>query len=189
MAAQQGSQTIKRWPEESREAAQLVIDKYGEPDEITETELKWFNRGKWKRIIASKAFYKHNFPAPHTDSIENVINYRVPVDKFSTLAEFDGSVIVERTAGEVSARCHDEEANFLALNLMHDIITGNKTAEQARHYYAKEFTDARRKRSTPYMEGLRFSPDEGTAADPDTRILSDDDLQEAAREGKERHLQ
>ncbi len=32
------------------------------------------------------------------------------------VAEFDGSVIVERTAGEVSARCHDEQANFLALN-------------------------------------------------------------------------
>ncbi len=29
-------------------------------------------------------------------------------------AEFDGSVIVERTAGEVLARCHVEEANLLA---------------------------------------------------------------------------
>jgi hypothetical protein len=31
----QGSQTIRSWPEESREAAQLVIDQYGEPDEAT----------------------------------------------------------------------------------------------------------------------------------------------------------
>jgi hypothetical protein len=31
------------------------------------------------------------------------------------LVRFDGSVIIERTAGEVSARCHDEEANRLAL--------------------------------------------------------------------------
>jgi hypothetical protein len=28
---------------------------------------------------------------------------------FTPLAHFDGSVIVERTAGEVSARCHDEQ--------------------------------------------------------------------------------
>jgi hypothetical protein len=54
MAAQQGSQTIERWPEESREAAQLVIDKYGGSDESTETEFEWFNHGKWKHIIASK---------------------------------------------------------------------------------------------------------------------------------------
>jgi hypothetical protein len=32
----------------------------------------------------------------------------------AALARFDGSVIIERTAGEVSAR-HDEEANRLAL--------------------------------------------------------------------------
>jgi hypothetical protein len=30
----------------------------------------------------------------------------VPVEQFNPLAAFDGSVIVERTAGEVSARCH-----------------------------------------------------------------------------------
>ncbi|HET7307408.1 MAG TPA: hypothetical protein VFK24_06315 [Gammaproteobacteria bacterium] len=186
MATQQGLQTIERWPEASREAAQLVIEKYGEPDEATDSALKWLNRGQWKRIVASKTFYEHDFPAPHIDAVESVINYRVPVDKVSALAQFDGSVVVERTAGEVSARCHDEEANFLALNLMHDIVTGAKTVEQARDYYAKEFTDARRKKPTPYMEGLKFAPADGSAADPDTRMLSDDDLKQAAREGKRR---
>lgn len=185
MNAQQRSQTIERWPEASREAAQIVIDKYGEPDEATETELKWLNRGQWKRIVASRTFYEHDFPAPHIDAVESVINYHVPVDKFSALAEFDGSVVVERTAGEVSARCHDEQANFLALNLMHDIVTGARTVDEARDSYAREFTDARRKKPTPYMEGLRFSPGDGNAADPDMRILSDDDLRQAAREGKQ----
>ena len=61
----QGSQQIKSWPEESREATQLVIDKYGEPDEVTESELIWHKRAEWKRIVASKAFYQHDFPAPH----------------------------------------------------------------------------------------------------------------------------
>ena len=41
-------------------------------------------------------------------------------------------VSVKRTAGDVSARCHDEEANSLPLNLMHDIVTGTKTPEEAR---------------------------------------------------------
>jgi hypothetical protein len=151
-------QRIQRWPNDSRQAAQLVIDKYGEPDEATDSQLVWHKRGAWKRIVASKAFYRHNFPAPHIDAVESVIDYRVPVDKFSSLAEFDGSVVVERTAGEVSARCHDEEANFLALNLMHDIVTGAKTPKEARDYYAKEFADYRRKKPTPYMEKLRFTP-------------------------------
>jgi hypothetical protein len=131
-------------------------------------------------------FWAHNFPAPHIDAVESVIDYLVPPEKFTPLAEFDGSVIVERTAGEVSARCHDEQANFLALNLMHDIVTGAKTAQEARDYYAKEFADYRRKKPTPYMEKLRFTPANGNAADPDERVLSDEDLKKAEEEGKRR---
>ncbi len=180
-----GSQIIKSWPQESREAAQLVIDKHGEPHEATATQLVWHEVGHWKRIVATKTFYPHEFPAPHIDAVESFIDYRVPVEKFTALAEFDGSVVVERTAGEVSARCHDEEANNLALNLMHDVVTGRKTVEEARGYYAKEFVDYRRGRPTPYMEKLHFSPG-GETADADVRMLSDRELEEAAAEGKQR---
>lgn len=177
---------IRSWPEESREAAQLVIDQYGEPDEATDSELVWHRRGPWKRLIASKAFHRHEFPAPHHDSVESVIDYRVPADMFTALAEFDGSVVAERTTGEVSARCHDEQANNLALNLMHDIVRGKKSVDEARRYYAKEFLDFRRKLPTPYMERLRFTPSSEGTADPDVRVLSDQDLERAADEGKER---
>lgn len=176
---------IEKWPRQSREAAQLVLDKHGEPDEQTESRLVWFSRNPWKRIVASRTYYDHKFPAPHIDSVESVIDYRVPPDKFSDLAAFDGSVIVERTAGEVSARCHDEQANYLALNLMHDIVTGKRTVEDARRYYAKEFLDFRRKKPTPYMERLQFSPPSNEAADPDERIISDEELKKAQEEGGE----
>jgi hypothetical protein len=182
----QAAEIIKRWPEESREAASAVIKKYGEPSEATPSELIWHKPGPWKRIVAGKIFFKHDFPAPHIDAVESVIDYHVPEDKFTPLAEFDGSVIVERTAGEVSARCHDEQANFLALNLMHDIVTGKKNVQQAREYYAKEFTDFRRKKPTPYMEKLRFAPANGSVGDPDERVLSDTDLQKAKEEGERR---
>lgn len=183
--AMKGSQYIEHWPEESREAAQLVIDEYGEPDEATESQLTWHRPGPWKRIIASKQFYQHNFPIPHFDSVQSAIDYAVPREKFTPLAEFDGSVVVERTIGEVSARCHDEQANFLALNLMHDVVTDTKTVKEARDYYAKEFLDYRRKKPTPYMEKLHFRPKDRGAADPDVPILSDQDIKEAIKEGRE----
>ncbi|KKB11080.1 hypothetical protein VE25_14980 [Devosia geojensis] len=178
---------MQTWPEESREAAKLVLDAYGEPDETSQSQLIWHKAGPWKRIVASKAFFNHNFPAPHIDSVESFIDYHVPPEKFSDLAAFDGSVIVERTAGEVSARCHDEQANFLALNLMHDIVTGAKSVEEARAYYAKEFADYRRKKPTPYMEKLRFTPDGRDTADPDERMLFDEDLKKAQQEGRKAH--
>ena len=179
-----GSQVIQEWPQESREATQLVIDQYGEPDEATKTQLTWHRKGPWKRIVATQFFFRHNFPAPHIDCVESFIDYRVPIDKFTPLAEFDGSVVAERTAGEVSARCHDEQANFLALNLMHDVVTGKKSVQEARQYYAKEFLDYRRKKPTPYMERLHFTPGSGDTGDPDTRLLSDEDLARAVEEGK-----
>src|SRR3546814_16591596 len=94
------SRRCSRWQRQARQD--------GEPDEVTDTQLVWHRPGPWKRMIASKACYRHDFPAPHTDSVESVIDYRVPPDKFTALAEFDGSVMAERTAGEVSARCHEE---------------------------------------------------------------------------------
>jgi hypothetical protein len=134
-------------------------------------------------MVATKAFFPHSFPAPHIDAVESVIDYRVRPESFTVLAQFDGSVIAERTAGEVSARCHDEEANNLELNLMHDIVTGEKDVAGAREYYAKEFLDYRRKQPTPYMEKLGFTPAEGSG-DPHERVLSDEELQRAKDEGK-----
>ena len=184
--SQQGSGIIAAWPEESREAARLVIDKYGEPHEATDSQLIWHDVGPWKRMVATKQFWQHDFPAPHIDSVESVLDYRVPPEQFTPLARFDGSVVCERTAGEVSARCHDEEANNLALNLVHDIVTGEKSVDEARAYYAKEFADYRRKQPTPYMDALRFEAGGGGTGDPDARVLSDEELDRAAHEGEER---
>jgi hypothetical protein len=183
MSEQQGSQIIEDWPEQSREAAQLVIDSYGEPHESTPSVLTWYDVGPWKRLMASKVYHDHEFPIPHIDSVVSYVDYRVPVDKATPLMQFDGSVIIERTAGEVGARCHDEQANLLALNLMHDIVTDEKSVDEARRYYAHEFLNYRRKEPTPYMDGLRV-PSGGDTADRDQRILSDDDLEQAAREGE-----
>lgn len=67
---------------------------------------------------------------------------------------------------------------------MHDIVSGAKNVDEARAYYAKEFADYRRKTPTPYMERLHFAPGDGHAGDPDVRILSDKDLEAAAKEGQ-----
>lgn len=175
------------WPGESREAAQLVIEKYGDPDEATDSVLIWNARGPWKRITAYRDFDSHNFPAPHNDAVESFLQHAVPSEKASEVVEFDGSVVINRTRGELSARCHDEEANFLALNLAHDIVEGKKTVQQAREYYAHEFLAYRRKDPTPYMEGLRFEPNGGR--DADEPLLSDEQLEEAMTAGKAKDAQ
>ncbi|GAA4288247.1 hypothetical protein [Georgenia daeguensis] len=63
----------------------------------------------------------------------------------------------------------------------------SKTVAEARTYYAKEFAGYRRGEPTPYMEKLHFTAGTGTA-DPDERILSDEELEQAAEEGRQKGL-
>jgi hypothetical protein len=98
---------------------------YGDPEEATDSVLIWNKAGPWKRIVAYRKLDPHNFPAPHYDSVESFLDHAIPPEKTGPLAEFDGSVVFNRTRGELSARCH-EEANFLALNLANDVATGQK---------------------------------------------------------------
>lgn len=152
------------WKAKPREVAGKIIAKYGRPQEANSQALVWRDNGPWKRTILINEEIPHEFPIPHKDMLEQVINYRVEPEKSDELAEYDGSVIVERTRGEISARCDKEEANFLALNLANDIVTGKKSADEARTFYAEAVIQ---KKHPEYMKGLVFTPATANAGDPD----------------------
>jgi hypothetical protein len=177
---------IKDWPEDQRETTQVMIGQYGEPDEATSSLLIWRNKGQWVEIVASKQGTQHDFPFPHLDIVESVAAYRVPPDKFSELAAFDGSVTVRRTQGLISARCHDEMANLLAINLSHDIILGKKTVEDARKAYVDIMVDYRAKKPTPYMDALQFPEQKGTG-DPDVTLITPEELKKRAGNAEPRN--
>jgi hypothetical protein len=120
--------------------------------------LIWNKAGPWKRIVAYRKLDPHNFPAPHYDSVESFLDHAIPPEKTGPLAEFDGSVVFNRTRGELLARCHDEEANFLALNLANDVATGQESVEKALDYYAHEFLAYRRK-DPPVHGGAEVLPE------------------------------
>jgi hypothetical protein len=65
------------------------------------------------------------------------IDYQVPVGLVGEITRYDGSCLVDRTAGEAGARCDSEAANTITLNLMHEIVTGKRTVEEAREVYAE----------------------------------------------------
>lgn len=158
----------------------MMIQKYGAPQEVTEERLIWTNNGPWKRTILTRQETKHDFPLPHTDFMEQVINYRVPVEMFDDLAAFDGSVMAERTTGELSARCDKEENNILALNLANEVITGKRTAMEAH----KEFTNViaksmASKEKHAYQQKLQFEVKSGSMADPDKVTLTPTQMSQA----------
>ena len=163
---------VANWPDVSSKVAQTVMDTYGPPHEATPSFLIWFNNGPWKRTMLSRDPVPHDFPVPHPDLLEQIIDYQVPPEMFDELAHYDGSVIVERTKGEMSARCDAEQANFLALNLANDIVTGERTVEEARQFYGETMKAFKEEgQSDPYLEGFVFELPEGNTNDPDEQIV------------------
>lgn len=170
---------LKSWPEASQMAAKEMMDKYGKPNATTPHMLVWHNNGPWKKTIIYDKETKHIFPVDHTDVMEQEINYKVPADKFSDLAEYDGSVSVHRTDGVISAKCDFEGANFLALNLANDVITGKKTVQAARDFYTntiKEFV--LEKKTSPYMKSFQFTVAKGDTGFTDENSVSKEVMEE-----------
>lgn len=187
VTAESAKNLIAQWPKTSKEAGNAMIQKYGAPDETTATMLVWHDNGPWTHTIVYREPVQHDFPIPHEDVLEQFINYDVPADKFDDLAEYDGSVIAERTKGILSARCDKEGANILALNLANDIITGEKTVRKAREFYGETIKAKMNGESPEYMTGFVFDVAQGNTADPDVTIVEVDKGNMKAGEMKPNH--
>lgn len=161
------------WDDEPQEIANQMQDKYGLPDEATPSRLIWYDTGMWKRSVLHRDGVPHHFPKEHTDYLKQVIDYQAPTDEYDNLATFDGSVLLDRTKGEMAARCDKEAMNFLAINLAHDIITGDKTVDEARQHYAKTAVKAMMGAEPDYTTDFQFGLPEGDQHDPDETIVTD----------------
>ncbi len=167
MLMMSADKTIAGWPKTPKEVAMKMIAKYGQPNEVTPTMLMWHGNGPWKHTMVFKQEVQHDFPGPHTDLLQQVIDYKVPLDKYDDLAMYDGSVVVERTNGVISARCDLEEANFLALNLAHDVATGKRSVADARKFYAETIMAFKKGGKPAYTQSLQFKMPMGRTADAD----------------------
>ncbi len=163
---------IKDWPQESKAAAEAMLRKYGVPQEATATHLRWQDNRPWTRTVVHKATVEHDFPAKHMDVLEQVVPYRVPLNFFEALATFNGSVVADRTRGELTAHCDSEATNILALNLAHDIVRGHKTVAQAREAMGAGLREIGAGRVPDDARELRLGPPQGDLRDPDTATVA-----------------
>lgn len=155
------------WPKASREAVMFMMQKYGPPMEMTPSMAMWGKTGPWKRTVVYSYEVQHDFPGPHTDVMQQWIDYRLNPEDVDNITAYDGSVVVERTNGEISARCDKEAANFLAINLANEIAMKKRNKESARMKYGEEIKKMKAGQMTPYTSGLMFTPKVGGTRDPD----------------------
>jgi hypothetical protein len=88
------------------------------------------------------------------------------------IAQFDGSILVDRTRGEVSARCDSEAANVLGLNMVHELVTGKRDVAGARRTSEQNTVAYNLGRDAPYAQRLLFEPPDGGTEDLDQSAIS-----------------
>lgn len=158
---------IADWPEEQRKLASELVAKYGDPDEMTPSRLMWFDNHPWKRTTLYREGVRHDFPFPHSDTLEQAVDYRVPVDRACDLLRFIGSLTIRRTAGELAAQCNGEAVNLLSINLADEICTGRADVEGARAQFAENIDKLLLGEETALTQGFTFSVMRGGTAEPD----------------------
>jgi hypothetical protein len=162
----------KEWPEAARNAARDIMQKYGPPQEATANLLIWRENGPWKRTLVHKDAIEHAFPKEHKDAIEQVVPYKVPLNFFNALAVYNGSVVADRTRGELTSFGDSETTNMLSLNLAHEIMRGRMTAEQAREAHTQAVRDAEGGKPPEMAQKLLVGSPQGDLRDPDTATIT-----------------
>jgi hypothetical protein len=157
---------LATWPEKTRQLAAQLVTKYGAPKDVSDQQISWYKNGPWKRSTLYREEVQHNFANPHKDVLEQVVAYKVLADKLAMLAAFNGSVVVNRTRGEMASISDGEDTNFLALNVADDLIKGERDVEQARTYFAQIIRARMIKEPEGYLQALKFKPSTDSA-DPD----------------------
>lgn len=148
----------KDWPARPRLAIQEMLEKYGEPVEVSSQSVVWHDEGPFKRIMVTQDETPHDFPKPHLDFIEHTINFNVPLKKIDDLIAFDSSITINKTVGEMSARCDHEGHNVLSLNIAKEIINGRYTVDQARKVFGDNVVNDVLGKNPAYLQKLTFVP-------------------------------
>ncbi len=165
-AEEWAQKNLQGWPPRTIALAVDLIKKYGEPYDATPHQITWYRNGPWERTAVFKEATPHKFPKLHEDVLEQTVDYRVPLEKVADLLKYNGSLVIDRTRGELSAHCDSEQQNFITLNIANDIVTGNRDVEQALAYPPQTIVGTRDHDPEKYPQKLRFKAPSPPTADP-----------------------
>lgn len=136
------------WPLLAREQAQHLVAEHGSPDVAAGDFLEWHKVGEWQSVRVRR-----------DGLVEETVAYQVPQQRAASMQTFDGQLFVDLYHREVTAVGENEEVNCLRLNLMHDVVTGQKTRGQAWERYEWGQQALHWHWPDPYLTQLQFHTD------------------------------
>ena len=139
------------WPLAARTVIEEIIDRYGEPNEMSADRLVWRYNSPWKRTVV---YCRGRLV------LEQAVEYRFPPTHIADIAQFSSNIVVRPIAEELIAVGDNERLNRILLNLAHDILIGVRTSEEAREML-KSMTGALRMNwPEEYAQQLHFEWDD-----------------------------
>jgi len=142
------------WPQIPRAAAGKMLERYGPPDEASQSRLGWHERGKWSSI----AVYRNEDFLRRSGVLEERVRFETPVGRWRDLSALQVGVTYDPLARELVASSESEEVNTLALNVAVDVIRRRRDVLSARDFYRKTLDLAMSGKSSRYTRELLFSP-------------------------------
>lgn len=145
-AAVKESWLASGWPEKSRDSAREMIDRHGMPNKLDGESMTWYGLYRGRRTVLQRA----------SGVIQQVVIYSVPAGKVEALMSFNGDIVIDRPAGELSVFSDSVATNLLLLNLAHDIASGFISVETAKARYRSITVRADAGESMAYRRSIGF---------------------------------
>lgn len=162
--AKDASSAISTWPTTTKKTAQAMIEKYGQPDGVTDRMLVWNDKDPWLKVVVYRDAINQGSFMTHDSFLENTVAYKVPLDKVADLIRFDSALVIDETRGTLASSCDTEGCNYLALNLANDIATGKRDVASAKDFFKNTMTKSLSGKSSPEMEKLMFPTGSSSSA-------------------------
>ena len=142
---------IRRWPQASRLAALLMMERYGPPHMVTHKSLVWIQNAPWKGTLVYRS------AGGRRGVLRQFIAYRVPPGKAQELAALRIGVSADPVREELAAEGGSEEENFLALNAADAVASGTSPASEALSFRARTLELARAGKTSEAMRRFLFT--------------------------------
>lgn len=156
--AKDAKSVIASWPELTRTGAAALIAKYGPPDTVSDEQLVWNNKDKWKKVAVYRNMVRDWEPAEMQRFIVNEVNYKVPENKAPLLLRFDRGLVIDEVRGTLAAQGESEKYNMLVLNLADEIASGKRTLFSAQKFFKKTQKAIAAGKSFTYLDEFMFEP-------------------------------
>jgi hypothetical protein len=154
----QAQASVANWYTYSEVTALKLMDEYGPPDQVGSDRLVWHKAGPWDRIaVWDEEDYDYSGTVG-PDNLEQTLSFAAPQAKLQDLSAFSDKLAISEDGKELSVRGNSEALDFLTINLAHEIVQGTRDPAQARLFYGRISKLSQAGKSSPYLQGLMFTP-------------------------------